>query len=306
MCPVCNIYYISYSIYEEQKEKLDCVNIQAVPEIREQVLERKRYVRKALQKQEHQKYLEEQKRIKAQELEIKKVIEEQKSSELSRLRKEKGISSIKKNEYYWDQQNAEMLKASKQILSQKGNGISRKDFVIWGTIGKCRYKEHNLENIDAVIDVINKNGKIISEKVAAGYCPTCKVFFIMESVYQSLKGKGVLLCRVRDEKSYLKKGGDYNSSGLAEESILRQNGYTVAKKEGLAIIQRQAILASLVDYNILTRSAIICHLDWCILNKKSDYKNAEAIEKWEEDREFIAKYKIGEFTQYGVEALSRR
>lgn len=31
-----------------------------------------------------------------------------------------------------------------------------------------------------------------------------------------------------------------------------------------------------------------------------------AISKWEEDREFVENYKIGQYSQYGVKAIFRR
>ena len=50
--------------------------------------------------------------------------------------------------------------------------------------------------------------------------------FILESTYIRLRNMGVVLCRICDEKSYL-KNSCINGMRLAQESILMQVGYTV-------------------------------------------------------------------------------
>ena len=92
------------------------------------------------------------------------------------------------------------LKKHKESLN-----VSSKDLVVRQNVFRCRHKEHKLKNIDAKINLVTKKGKIIERKVAAGYCPDCKMFFIMESTYQDLRKDGILVCRVSDEKVILKE-----------------------------------------------------------------------------------------------------
>ena len=90
----------------------------------------------------------------------------------------------------------------------------------------------------------------------------------MEPEYRRLKLKGMILCRITDEKTYRK----YSYTGemrLAQQSILMQYGYNVSQTEDLTATQRHKVLAVLIDYDIL----------------------------------FVEMYKQGKYTKYGVGAI---
>ena len=107
------------------------------------------------------------------------------------------------------------------------NTIRVKDFVVRSSIFKCMRNNHKLQNVDAFVGIMDKKGDIKQTKIPAGYCEKCDIFFIMESTYEELKGKGILACRVSDEKTYLKNGVSINGMKLAHESILMQYGYNL-------------------------------------------------------------------------------
>ena len=110
--------------------------------------------------------------------------------------------------------------------------------------------------------------------------------------------KGILIFRSIDEKNYLNHNY-LNGKILAKESILMRFGYSVSQAEGLSEYRRHKILSVLVDNSILTKSEIISYLDFFINQRKSE-KFALAVSKWEIDREYIRKYKIGEYSKIGV------
>lgn len=193
----------------------------------------------------------------------------------------------------------------KKIQEQEKH-INVKDFVVRRTVFKCRYNNHHLQNVDAIIDVIDKKENIRSVKIPAGFCPECNTFFIMESVYQNLKMKGVLICRISNEKAYLSNNAFMNEMQLAEESILKQFGYSVSQEEGLSSITRRKILSLIIDNHILTKNEIIGYLDFFINQRKYQNRFAKAIDKWESDREFVAEYRKGDYKQYGVGGISRK
>ena len=107
---------------------------------------------------------------------------------------------------------------------------------------------------------------------------------------------GMVLCRICDEKSYL-KNSCINGMRLAQESILMQFGYTVSQEEGLSASRRQKILAVMIDNKVLSKSEIISYYQ---------SKFELALSKWEMDREFVRGYRAGEYTQFGVNAIYRR
>lgn len=182
--------------------------------------------------------------------------------------------------------------------------IGLKDFVVRGNVFKCMHNKHKIDNIDALISIDN-DGKRCKEKISAGFCSQCKVYFILDSTYEKLKKKGIILCRVTDEKNYM-KGGTVNGMNLAQESLLMQYGYTVSQTEGLSATGRQKILAVIIDNKIMSKSEIISYLDFFISQRSSIPNMEVAISKWEADREFVENYKIGQYTQLGVKAIYRR
>lgn len=85
-----------------------------------------------------------------------------------------------------------------------------------------------------------------------------------------------------------------------------QYGYSVSQSEDLSSTTRRKILSLLVDNDILTKSDIISYLDFFINQRKYQHKFEKAIEKWEDDREYIAEYKAGTYAEYGVKGIYRK
>lgn len=123
------------------------------------------------------------------------------------------------------------------VKTTKARIIGIKDFVIWGNTFKCLKASHNLRDIDARIKVINKEGELSEIVVAAGYCGTCHVFFLKTSTFRALQTHGVLVCRLINEKTYYKQNVLFGNTQLAQESILKQFGYSVSQKDSLSDVK---------------------------------------------------------------------
>lgn len=206
------------------------------------------------------------------------------------------------------QENQIVAKEPKKEITSKSEPplpeIGLKDFVVRANVFKCMHNKHKIENVVAMIN-IDDNGKRKQIKISAGYCSQCKIYFIMDSTYQNLKKKGMVLCRVTDEKNYM-KSGCINGMKLAQESLLMQYGYNVSQTEGLTTTGRQKILAVIIDNKIMSKSEIVSYLDFFINQRSSIPRMEVAISKWEADRDFVENYKIGHYTQFGVKAIYRR
>lgn len=224
---------------------------------------------------------------------------------------DKFIESIEK---YLEEDLARQQKNESSIAIEKKEEIKRiepvlpeiglKDFVVRRNVFKCMHNKHEIDNVVAMIN-IDDDGKKQQIKISAGYCSQCKVYFILDSTYQSLKKKGMILCRITDEKNYM-RGAYVNGMLLAQESVLMQYGYTVSQTEGLSATSRQKILAVIIDNRIMAKSEIISYLDFFISQRSSRSNMEIAISKWEADREFVENYRLGEYTQFGVKAIYRR
>lgn len=197
-----------------------------------------------------------------------------------------------------------VLKTNK-VTDKEIHSINALDLMVRCTIFKCMHEDHNICDIDAKIMVLDENGQENEVIVSAGYCAQCNIYFIMDSVYQNLKKQGIILCRITDEKTYL-KGGFMNGAKLAQESILMQYGYNVSQMEGLSATRRQKILAVIIDNKVLSKNEIISYLDFFIRQHGRRSNMELAVAKWEDDRDFVEHYRIGEYTQYGVNAIHRR
>ena len=232
----------------------------------------------------------------------RKLKEERRQLHQERIKAEQDAKRLKELE---NQKRREQLAKQEQESLEKLPQIGIKDFVVRRAVFKCMHSKHEVVDLTAAIRVIGDDGKAKLVKISAGYCKKCKVYFVMESTYEKIRNMGVVLCRICDEKSYM-KNSFVNGMKLAQESILMQFGYNVSQTEGLSSTKRQKILAVIIDNHILSKSEIISYLDFFISQRQYQSKFELAVSKWEADREFVEEYRIGEYTQFGVNAIYRR
>lgn len=303
-CFECDVYYIDYTSYMAHKEDWILLNEDKLPICKEEI--RVRQEERAKRRAEQKAKREERERFQ-KEKQLKRQQEENQRAQLEvDCNASTSVNQRLMDEHTHEKVSQTSMDKSKDKTYQHDNTIRVKDFVVRRTTFKCMHQNHQLQNIEAVINIIDKRGDVKTEKASAGYCPKCNVFFIMESTFQNLKKKGTLICRVSDEKAYLRGNTYTNGMQLAQESILMQYGYTVSQQENLTAASRRKILALLVDNNVLTRSEIISYLDFFISQRKYQVKFKNAIEKWESDREYIAGYNTGNYTRIGVKGIYRK
>ncbi len=158
---------------------------------------------------------------------------------------------------------------------------------------KCVFEEHKLTNIKAIIRVLTQKNEVIDVAVQAVYCKECNQCIILKSDFMAIKHKGTLLCRVIDETpEYVEK--HKNSSHSGTESKVHKLGYNVIKQGyNYTFTQRKIILANIIENYGITQHEILSMLDINIARKINVPNYAEAVEKWQLDREFVANYELG-------------
>lgn len=92
-------------------------------------------------------------------------------------------------------------------------------------------------------------------------------------------------CEQNDNTSY--EQGELDASSWSVESILRHEGYTVSKKEGLTDYERQAILRKVIENGKMGRNQAIDHIELQINLRKHNSIYNIAISKWERDLMFL-------------------
>lgn len=158
---------------------------------------------------------------------------------------------------------------------------------------KCLYNEHSLTDINAIIKVLIYNNKVMDITVPAAYCEECDQYLLLKKDFESIKQKGVLLCLIIDKTSeYIEK---YSSvSYNATESKVHRLGYNVIKQCAYTYEQRKIILANIMENYNITQHEILSMLDANIARKISLPNYADAVNKWKQDREYVANYKHGD------------
>lgn len=293
-CSSCNAYYLPFSRLRMYDFTYDVINKDELPEIEAKIQKRKeeKAKKKRLKKEKKKAALEAQRIKQKEEIERKnqqRKLEEAKYAQLIEQKRQYEISVEKETKN----------KAKTDITT-----IDVKDFVIRRSVFKCMHNEHKLKDIVATLSLIDKKGHDRETKINAGYCENCNVYFILESTYVKLKRLGIPLCRVSDEKNYL-KSVNVNGMHLASESILMQYGYNVSQDEDLSEVTRHKILATLIDKHIMSKSEVIRYLDFFISQKQSRSLYQMAIGKWELDRNFVENYRIRKYQEIGVLGIGR-
>lgn len=168
--------------------------------------------------------------------------------------------------------------------------IKYKDFVVRTNIFKCISEQHPLEDIIGIISIVTPNGTIIEQKIPAAYCSKCNCYFILKDEFKKASQKGVLLCNLIEKEEFYKYGLKH-SIYLSKESILMRNGYNVKANVGLTDMQRQTILANLIDDKVISAFEIINYLRWFIAQKEYLPAYKMAVNKWEADMQFVRLYR---------------
>lgn len=184
--------------------------------------------------------------------------------------------------------------------------IEFRDFVVRRSVFQCKKSGHNLRNITGIVKIMNKAGGTEEVSVPAGHCPMCNRYFIMEDTYQSLKFKGTILCRVSDERTYLSSSSDeFDTSGMAQRSALKQCGYSVSENSYLTSDGRKKLLCMIIDNGILDNTTVISYLRWFIRTREGQAGLQNAVEKWRSDLNFIRERYSRSWDSYRARSISR-
>lgn len=165
---------------------------------------------------------------------------------------------------------------------------------------KC-LSNHNTKDLMGKIPVLNKQGKLTYKKVNISYCFDCKEFKMLKSDYLSIKDH--IMCQVIDKTDEYLNNPKNSYNGWNQQSKINQYGYNVNSQRNLSIQQRQTILASLIEAEIVKKCNIINHIEWMIQTHEKIPTHKQAIQKWKEDLEFVKNYKIGNLPSVIVEQL---
>lgn len=164
--------------------------------------------------------------------------------------------------------------------------IETTGFLTRTTIKRCSAENHTIEDIKVVVRVLNREYEVTSEIVPAVYCRTCNKYYLLESDYKSLLKKGIILCNVVEESYWTSpsKKGFYITNN---ESLLHKMGYNVSANSNMYKNERRAILKAAIECKLMTKAEVLSHLDYLIARSRKRDNLADAVEKWEGDRQYV-------------------
>lgn len=164
---------------------------------------------------------------------------------------------------------------------------------------KCIYEMHKLLDSYAISKVVNKKGIIQEVKIPAAYCEECGQYIVLKSDFEKAKNEGVLLCMVENyTQKFLHRHNNYS---VGNESRIHQLGYNVIQSYGYTDIQRQVILANIIENTNISQQEILSIIDINIARHKTRNNYANAVEKWSKDREFVSNYQLGDCSEVILE-----
>ena len=167
-------------------------------------------------------------------------------------------------------------------------------------------KNHHTTDVSLSFPVVNKKGKV-SQIVALGmYCADCDTYYTTQEVFGKICDIGLPMVQVlrnptRGKYTY----SDFVNYNFKEESILHQCGYSVSKSKGLSTKQRWTLLQYIIDNGLVERFRIREYLTQFIYLNGSAPNMHAAVSKWEEDRDYVSRYKLNRLPKIDVSELKR-
>ena len=184
------------------------------------------------------------------------------------------------------------------VVTNNEKRITYADILVKTYALRCIHR-HNIVQVQAVIEIIDFNGRKRTVSIPAAYCENCSCFFVLDSDYQRIRQQGVLLCRLLKEEDFREHGNEIlDGTTLRPESLLHQCGYNVNATVNLSESQRHEILRQVIDNNLYSLIGLCSHFDWLIDRaRRQPGDMAAAISKWQTDREYIVNYTLHTHTQ---------
>lgn len=167
--------------------------------------------------------------------------------------------------------------------------INPKDFVTRVNLCKCQNNNHKVIDIGCRIKVLNTSGNADFAVIPGAFCETCKRYFVLETEYQKLKNKNlILVCKVVEKEFWASSGSGYAT--MNKESLLHILGYNVNAQNDIPKLQRWHLLELIVNEGILSATEICSHLQMLIRRTQNNRNFDNARKKWKEDYEHISSY----------------
>lgn len=166
--------------------------------------------------------------------------------------------------------------------------------IVLSNTSRCS-SEHKTKDIIAKIPVISSDGEFKYYEINASYCFNCKRFTILKEDFKNIKD--VIMCKIIDETKEIEQEDDNEFEIEQNKSLLYNYGYNVQTKTNLSVEQRQIILSSVIEAQIMDKRDIVNHIN-ILIDRGSKIPSWHlATQKWKDDKQFVNEYKSGDLPQ---------
>lgn len=149
---------------------------------------------------------------------------------------------------------------------------------------QCRIERHQYSPVLGFVQDINGN----DVQLDVVFCKQCCRYYIdLRKLRYYRTIYGFLIGNFK-----MNSNGSYEFEKIADESLLKNCGYTVNQAEGLTSLQRRSILKGLIDRNLLTKQRIISYLKFFISNGQGRRSMRSAVSMWSEDLKWLQSYDV--------------
>lgn len=139
-------------------------------------------------------------------------------------------------------------------------------------------------------------------KLDIQYCTQCKRYLLEYMSYKRYQKRyGLLVGNIR----MMGSGTFDGDTDMAQESPLRLCGYSVGQDRDLSESTRHYLLAKMIHDNIMTKAEVIRYLEHFINMNGMKYGNELALEKWENDLDFVHEYKIDTQPEVYIDSIEK-
>ena len=164
----------------------------------------------------------------------------------------------------------------------------------------CQWQGHEIESATGIL--VSLDGKGI--KININHCKTCDMCFIDYYDYKKYRETyGPLMGNISFSEEIFPKGKGF--ANLSDESILHLCGYTVKKQANLSENERHYILGNIMDHNILKKNEIMDYLKLFIKSRKNIPNMQDAVQKWEDDLDWVEYYRIDKQRKYIIKEINK-
>lgn len=196
---------------------------------------------------------------------------------------------------------SEEIKISKDLRTKH---IEYADTVVSSASLICNSRAHSILPYIGIIKLLIPDNEIINYQIYTGYCRDCDKYYIFERDYEEMLKAGIPLCNIFDKDNPQSKSNipfRYKS-----QSVLSAMGYTVDKNVDLSSDRRHEILLEALKKDFFSIHDLLDFLNWLVATRKTQKKYTSAIEKWNEDINFIENYKKSERKTVYISSIHKK